>query len=275
MSSLRNAVARPTHKERAQPLERQKWGLLEKKKDYTLRARDHNEKRRKLKTLRQKAADRNPDEFYFGMMSTKAGANGAKLGDRGNQVLSQDVAKLLKTQDAGYLRTVAQKVRKERERLEEGLVIEGKEVKALKGESGKKGHTVFVGSKNEQEDFRPDEWFGTSAEGLSKTYNRPRQQSEVASEEDVADDPSDAAKQRRPQRAVDAELKAMKEERASRKKRQREQEARRIRLEAVKARERDLLIAEQALEAQRAKMANNVGGVNKNGVKFKVRERKR
>lgn len=276
MSSLRNAVARPTHKERAQPLERQKWGLLEKKKDYTLRARDHNEKRRKLKTLRQKAADRNPDEFYFGMMSTKTGANGAKLGDRGNQVLSQDVAKLLKTQDAGYLRTVAQKVRKERERLEEGIVIEEKEVRALKGESGKKkGHTVFVGSKDEQEGFQPDEWFGTSAQGLNKTYNRPRRQSEVASEEEVTDGHPETSKQRRPQRAMDAELKAIKEERALRKKRQREQEARRIRLEAVKARERDLLTAEQALADQRAKMANNVGGVNKAGVKFKVRERKR
>jgi hypothetical protein len=32
MSSMRNAVQRRNHKERAQPLERQKWGLLEKKK---------------------------------------------------------------------------------------------------------------------------------------------------------------------------------------------------------------------------------------------------
>ncbi|KAJ9646413.1 hypothetical protein H2199_002462 [Coniosporium tulheliwenetii] len=231
-------------------------GSAREEKDYTLRARDHNEKRRKLKTLRQKAADRNPDE---------PGKPGV---EPGCGEVAQDAG-------CGVFEDGGAEGEEERERLEEGLVIEGKEVKALKGESGKKGHTVFVGSKNEQEDFRPDEWFGTSAEGLSKTYNRPRQQSEVASEEDVADDPSDAAKQRRPQRAVDAELKAMKEERASRKKRQREQEARRIRLEAVKARERDLLIAEQALEAQRAKMANNVGGVNKNGVKFKVRERKR
>lgn len=32
MSSMRNAVQRRNHKERAQPLERQKWGLLEKHK---------------------------------------------------------------------------------------------------------------------------------------------------------------------------------------------------------------------------------------------------
>lgn len=31
MSSMRNAVQRRNHKERAQPLEREKWGLLEKR----------------------------------------------------------------------------------------------------------------------------------------------------------------------------------------------------------------------------------------------------
>jgi hypothetical protein len=32
MSSMRNAVQRRNHKERAQPEERKKWGLLEKRK---------------------------------------------------------------------------------------------------------------------------------------------------------------------------------------------------------------------------------------------------
>ena len=51
MSSMRNAVHRRNHKERAQPLERKKWGLLEKHKDYSKRAADHNLKKRKLQTL--------------------------------------------------------------------------------------------------------------------------------------------------------------------------------------------------------------------------------
>ena len=65
MSSLRNAVQRRNHRERAQPEERAKWGLLEKRKDYKLRAADHKLKRRKINTLKQKASERNEDEFYF------------------------------------------------------------------------------------------------------------------------------------------------------------------------------------------------------------------
>lgn len=36
MSSMRNAVQRRNHKERAQPLEREKWGILEKNKYVTI-----------------------------------------------------------------------------------------------------------------------------------------------------------------------------------------------------------------------------------------------
>jgi U3 small nucleolar RNA-associated protein 11 len=35
------------------------------------------------------------------------------------------------------------------------------------------------------------------------------------------------------------------------------------------------MIAEEELEKQRAKMSNTVGGTNKDGVKFKIRERKK
>ena len=70
MSALRNAVKRKTHKERSQPGERRKFGLLEKKKDYVLRARDFHKKEDAIKVLKTKAAYKNPDEFYFGMQAT-------------------------------------------------------------------------------------------------------------------------------------------------------------------------------------------------------------
>lgn len=66
---MRNAVQRRNHRERAQPQERSKWGLLEKRKDYKLRAADHKIKKRKIKALQQKASERNEDEFYFAMVN--------------------------------------------------------------------------------------------------------------------------------------------------------------------------------------------------------------
>ena len=73
MSSLRNAVKRSTHKERAQPAARKHLGLLEKHSDYKKRADDYKKKTARLKTLTRKAAERNQDEFYFAMTMTVAG----------------------------------------------------------------------------------------------------------------------------------------------------------------------------------------------------------
>jgi U3 small nucleolar RNA-associated protein 11 len=275
MSSLRNAVQRRNHKERAQPIERSKWGLLEKHKDYSLRAKDHNEKRQRLKLLRDKASDRNPDEFHFGMMSARVGKNGKKLGDRGNKQLSQEVVKLLKTQDVGYLRTVLQRTRRERERLEMEILIDeregGAELKALKGEGGeKRRHAVFVESRDEQREFDPEEWFGTDDMGLEKSYNRPRRTSAAGEEaETEAKQPPKSRKQ------LEAEEQAAKDARKELKKKTHSQESRQRMLKGVRQREQELVAAEQELEQQRAMMSNTIGGVNRNGVKFRMRERKR
>lgn len=71
MSSIRNSLHRRNHKERGQLANRKRLGILEKHKDYVLRARDFNEKKEKIKRLKQKAAERNKDEFYFGMVGRK------------------------------------------------------------------------------------------------------------------------------------------------------------------------------------------------------------
>ncbi|CCF51217.1 hypothetical protein NDA11_003706 [Ustilago hordei] len=111
-SSLRNAVHRRNHKERSQPVGRAKLGLLEKHKDYVLRAKDHHKKRDMLKRLAEKAAMRNKDEFYFGMINSST-RKGVHQHARPSEVLDNDVVALLKTQDVGYVRAqiVAEKKR--------------------------------------------------------------------------------------------------------------------------------------------------------------------
>ncbi|PVH93764.1 U3 small nucleolar RNA-associated protein 11 [Periconia macrospinosa] len=264
MSSIRNAVQRRNHKERAQPEERAKWGLLEKRKDYKLRAADHREKKKRIKILKEKATDRNPDEFSFGMLNSKVDAQGRKVADRGNKALDVDVVKLLKTQDAGYIRTMLQIVRKEREELERKMMLSDEAVKVL-GKGGKKAkHTVFVGDVEEQEEFDEEEWFGAGAE--CPAWNRPRKSEEKLEE---------TGEKKLSKKQQEAKEVKEKEERSLMAKRARLQERSVAHLEAVKARERDLVAAEEELEKQRAKMNNTVGGTNKHGVKFKIRERKR
>ncbi|QCD92193.1 U3 small nucleolar RNA-associated protein 11 [Vigna unguiculata] len=67
MSSLRNSIPSRAHKERSQPSARKKFGLLEKHKDYVQRAKAFHKKEDTLRKLREKAANRNEDEFYFKM----------------------------------------------------------------------------------------------------------------------------------------------------------------------------------------------------------------
>ncbi|SCV70842.1 BQ2448_3604 [Microbotryum intermedium] len=99
------------HRERAQPLHRAKLGLLEKHADYVKRARDYHSKEDRLNKLREKASAKNKDEFYFGMIRSKTivcfllSPKGVHVQSRGNEAMSNDLVKVLKTQDAGYIRT--------------------------------------------------------------------------------------------------------------------------------------------------------------------------
>ncbi|KAI9763611.1 MAG: hypothetical protein M1840_000405 [Geoglossum simile] len=270
MSSMRNAIQRRNHRERAQPLERQKWGILEKHKDYSLRARDYNAKQTRLKILRERAAERNPDEFYFGMMSSRTDRGGQIIADRGNKALSQDAVRLLKTQDAGYLRTMAQIEGRKRRKLQAAVVM-GEVGDRLSGgnEIIEGRHTVFVESKEEQKAFDVQEHFGVETLGVQKLHAEVVTEYEGNIKKPTVDHQSG--------KAIKRELQAIKNERAQRKKNLRAQEVRRKMLEATRMRESELIAAERELEMQRAKMGRTptVGGVNKGSTKWKCRERKR
>lgn len=207
------------------------------------------------------------------MMSSTVDSKGRKVQDRGNKALSQEVVKLLKTQDAAYIRTMLQMVRKERQRLEEKILLEGEDVKPLGKDEDevKKGrHLVYVADRDEQKKLKDDEWFGKGGE-----WRHKEQKFAATSLDGEEEDEEEVKPKKLSKKEQEAQLLAEKEQRALKKQRERTKERIAIHLEAVKNRERELMTAENELEKQRAKMNNTIGGVNKNGVKFKLRERKR
>ena len=189
MASLRNAMKRRTHKERHQPAKRQKrFGLLEKKKDYVVRARDYRRKQGRLRILKEKAETRNPDEFYFGMVNrrTRNGrVDGGTQGSIDAARISSATMKLMRTQDASYIRMKAGVERKKIERLSAGLhfLPEADEDDddedggyfddaAGSSEQKKPKHTIFVDSKEECDNFDAAEYFDTLPEYVGRTFNR-------------------------------------------------------------------------------------------------------
>lgn len=188
--------------------------------------------------------------------------DGFKLGDRGNKALTMDAVRLLKTQDAGYLRIIAQKARRETDALEHAVLLDGPQgtprVPGAQDAREKPGHMVFVGSREEQRAFKPDH--GRRSHGREDNakgdHNRdndtadaePDEQEEDHEHPDAADPNASKLFQRR-----------------------------NARLEAARARRKQIDAAVAELDLQRAKMAKHpsVGGVNKWGVKWRVRERKK
>ncbi|KAJ9179021.1 hypothetical protein P3X46_010851 [Hevea brasiliensis] len=119
MSSLRNAIPKRAHKERSQPHSRKKYGLLEKHKDYVVRAKAFHKKEETLRRLKEKAAFRNPDEFYFKMIKTRTVHGVHRPESQANKYTHEELM-LMKTQDIGY---VLQKLQSEKKKIEKLTAI--------------------------------------------------------------------------------------------------------------------------------------------------------
>lgn len=147
MSSFKNAsqAQRRTHRERSQPAYRKKFGLLEKHKDYVIRAKDFNKKKNTLKKLRNIADEKNPDEYYRGMIKSQI-VNGKHKSAKDNS-LSTETLKLLKTQDANYLNVKLQAEKCKVEKLR-SVLHDTKQDKV-------NTHIIFVDSDTELDDFDP------------------------------------------------------------------------------------------------------------------------
>lgn len=222
------------------------------------------------------------------MSRARAHDKGQKVADRGNPVLSHDAVKLLKTQDAGYLKTMAQATRKKRERLEEEILVQ-EGVKGLKKQDGRR-HLIFVKSKDEQRNvietlkkgikvddddgrfpFPPSPPHG----GSLWSYGRSLRADEIHITDSENKERQQPDRQSNKTGNQKKDLLTLKTERRLRKLRKRAQEGRLSRLKLLKIREKELLVAERELELQRAKLSNSIGGVSKAGFKWKVRERKK
>lgn len=105
MASLRNAEKHRSsgreHKERGQLKARSKLGLLEKHKDYVLRAKDFHRKERRIGALKERAAFRNPDEYYLAMVNTHTEGGIHKVG--GKRKLDVDMMKTMTEKDIRFL----------------------------------------------------------------------------------------------------------------------------------------------------------------------------
>ena len=214
-------------------------------------------------------------------MSSRTRDGGQRVAERGNQALSQDAVRLLKTQDAGYLRTAAQRTRKLREKVEQAISIGDDDHGSDQRHHHQSGqvartHLAFAETRADQENWDTK----ASPASRSKASYSFALGSRDDNEDNVDDSETHSEDRPGPDQKPSIEHPTsspdLREARAVRKRRKRQREARSNTLEALRKREDDLRAAERELDAQRARMNNrSVLSVNKRGVRFKARQRKR
>lgn len=198
------------------------------------------------------------------------------------QGLSHEAIKLLKTQDKGYLRTVGERVRREIERLEREVKLQDGMNKVLGKKDGQEGEESMDEDDDDFDDFdfgappkpKPTRTvFADDRQDQLAMKKQRIQKEEAALESEEEAEPS--SKTHKTPKQLQAERQALADARRARKLRKRAIEARNNKLTALHKQHAEICTAEQELDWQRAKMENSVGGTNKDGIKWKIRERKR
>lgn len=173
MSSYKNAMKiQHTHRERQQPANRKHLGFLEKKKDYKRRADDYNAKKEALKVLRQKALDKNPDEFSHSMINSKVidGVHTKKSSEKQllNAELSADQVALMQTQDINYINSKLISEKRKLQKLQSRLHLISSD------STTQNKHTFFVDSEKEKRELNLASRLNTHPALLDRAFNRPK-----------------------------------------------------------------------------------------------------
>lgn len=163
------------HRERAQPANRTKFGILEKKKDYVLRARDFQSKKKRLHSMKVKAAYKNPDEFYFGMVKSRIDKKSGKVRQEADhEKLSGEVIKLMKSQD---LQHIQEMIRVNSAKLEtfkqEHAITIGKAFTKYQTKSFKGKHLKFIEDDEELADLLIEKIERNEQDEEIKLENKP------------------------------------------------------------------------------------------------------
>jgi U3 small nucleolar RNA-associated protein 11 len=215
--------------------------------------------------------------------SQKAGKHGAAARDSAAG-LSHDAIKLLKTQDAGYLRTVGERIRRQMEKLEQEIRLQEGVSQVLGGNKGGEGKKSRVRDDDDddfdfdfeedaEEEVKPKKMVFVDDKREQRALKKKSARTEDSDDED--EESFGELKRKKTQRELEAERQALADARRARKIKKRAAEARQSKLKALQKQYTDITAAERELDWQRGRMDNTVGGTNKNGVKWKIRERKK
>jgi U3 small nucleolar RNA-associated protein 11 len=218
------------------------------------------------------------------LSADKARAGQHGKGDTQKNRLSHDAVKLLKTQDLAYVRVVAGQGRREISKLEEavGMTMTLERGKKVLFTDEKDGPNTLRGAAASERRNRDEPTVAGAAEYEDQHKHPSAPQAECVPATDAAEEstessipPQPTALRTKKSQSAAAQRSALHELRTAHKRRKRLAELRVAKLNALKTRQREIMAATHELEAQRARMARTIGGVNKDGVRWKIRERKR
>lgn len=190
---------------------------------------------------------------------------GRRIADRKATSLSQDTARLLKTQDAGYLNMIAQMTSVAKDRLEQEYLMQVSiNIDRKHVEQGAHGchHKYFFSSKSVQKSM------SQTQEDKVHSELAGRECDEI-SRDQVKDRSSRLSSSLRDQEAVSKEKSLLQ------KAWQREQRLKESKLKLLRQRQQDIRAASEVVGQQCVSMANTIGGVTAAGTKWKVRGRKK